>query len=193
MHFFETGMILNKSEYDSFLYITSDPEEWLKDAIVERVKHSQNELVRSWQPKLFADPAITELPANTEDLVHLIIARPDYKTRKQDIESSEHETLNLHNIYRWEQRTIGRDTVTLFSDGIDLEETDCDCLKHCVDDIDDWICGALLGQINRGKKQMIREWQPIILDDSDISTMPATEEGLINMIVARDDYQNRNN
>ena len=85
MHFFETGMGLNKSEYDSLLYITSDPEEWLKDAIVERVKHSQNELVSSWQPKLFADPAITELPANTEDLVHLIIARPDYKTRKQDI------------------------------------------------------------------------------------------------------------
>ena len=115
------------------------------------------------------------------------------KTRKQDIESSEHETLNLHNIYRWEQRTIGSDTVTLFSDGIDLEETDCDCLKHCVDDIDDWICGALLGQINRGKKRMLKEWQPIILDDPDISTMPATEEGLINMIVARDDYKARNN
>ena len=193
MHFFETGMVLNKSEYDSLLYITSDPEEWLRDAIVERVKQSQNELVRSWQRKLFDDPDVTELPANTEDLVHLIVARPDYKTRKQDIESSDYETLNLHNVYRWEQRTIGSDTVTLFSDGIDLDETDCDCLKHCVDDIDDWIYGALLGQINRGKKQMIREWQPIILDDPDVSTMPATEEGLINMIVNRDDYQVRNN
>mgnify|MGYP003134642348 FL=1 len=38
---------------------------------------------------------------------------------------------------------------------------------------------------------MIKEWQPIILDDPDISTMPATEEGLINMIVNRDDYKAR--
>ena len=193
MHFFETGMILNKSEHDSLLYITPDPEEWLKDAIVERVKHSQNELVRSWQPKLFADSDIAELPANTEDLVHLIIARPDYKTRKQDVESSDSATLNLHNIYRWEQRIIGDDTVTLFPDGIDLEEIDCNYLNHCVDDISDWICGALLGQINRGKKRMIKEWQPIILDDPDIITMPATEDGLINMIVARDDYKAINN
>ena len=191
MHFFETGMVLNKSEHDSLLYITPDPEEWLKDAIVARVKYSQNELVRSWQPKLFADPVITELPANTEDLVHLIIARPDYKTRKQDIESSEHETLNLHNIYRWEQRIIGSDTVTLFPEGIELEEIDCNCLNHCVDDIDDWIYGALLGQINRGKKRMLQEWQSIILADPDVSTMPATEEGLINMIVAREDYKVR--
>jgi len=40
---------------------------------------------------------------------------------------------------------------------------------------------------------MLREWQPIILADPDISTMPATEDGLIDMIVSRDDYQARNN
>ena len=38
---------------------------------------------------------------------------------------------------------------------------------------------------------MIREWQPIILADPEVFTMPATEEGLINMIVNRDDYQAR--
>jgi len=161
----------------------------LKDAIVQRVKHAQNELVRSWQRKLFDDPDVTEIPANIEDLVHLIITRPNYKTRKQDVESSEYEILSLHNVYRWEQRTIGSETVTLFPDGIDLEEIDCDCLNSCVDDIDDWVYGALLGQINRGKKLMIREYHPIIMAAPDISTMPATEEGLINMIIARDDYQ----
>jgi len=84
-------------------------------------------------------------------------------------------------------------TVTLFSSGIDLTDVDVNCIMAYVQDLDDLIYGALMGQINRGKKLMLREWQPIILADPDISTMPATEDGLIDMIVSRDDYQARNN
>jgi len=40
---------------------------------------------------------------------------------------------------------------------------------------------------------MIKQYHPIILADSSVTTMPATEDGLINMIVARDDYKAINN
>ena len=70
-----------------------------------------------------------------------------------------------------------------------MDDQDCGCILAYVQDLDDWIIGALLGQINRGKKNMIREWKPIILADPSVTTMPATEDGLITMIVARDDYQ----
>jgi hypothetical protein len=46
-----------------------------------------------------------------------------------------------------------------------------------------------MGQVNRGKKKMIRQYHPIIMADSSVTTMPATEDGLITMILARSDYQ----
>jgi hypothetical protein len=80
-------------------------------------------------------------------------------------------------------------TVTLFESGIDLSETDTNCIMAYVQDLEDWVIGALMGQVNRGKKLMIRKWHPIIMADSSVTTMPATEDGLVAMIVARDDYQ----
>jgi hypothetical protein len=49
--------------------------------------------------------------------------------------------------------------------------------------------GAVLGRINKGKKKMLAQYHPIIMADPSVTTMPATEDGLINMIVARSDYQ----
>ena len=55
--------------------------------------------------------------------------------------------------------------------------------------IRDRVIGALMGQVNRGKKKMIAQYHPIIMADSSVTTMPATEDGLITMILARSDYQ----
>ena len=76
---------------------------------------------------------------------------------------------------------------------MDLIDEDCHCILAYVQDLDDWVLGALLGQINRGKKRMIKEYHPIIMDDPNVTIMPATEDELIAMIVARDDYKMRNN
>jgi hypothetical protein len=55
--------------------------------------------------------------------------------------------------------------------------------------VEDWVLGALMGHANRGKKKMIAQYHPIIMADPSVTTMPGTEDGLIAMIVARDDYQ----
>jgi len=36
---------------------------------------------------------------------------------------------------------------------------------------------------------MISQYHPIIMADPSVTTMPATEDGLITMILARSDYQ----
>ena len=79
--------------------------------------------------------------------------------------------------------------MTLFASGIDLTDIDCDCILAYVQDLSDWVIGALMGQVNRGKKRMITKYEPIIRADPSVTTMPGTEDGLINMIVARSDYQ----
>ena len=58
-------------------------------------------------------------------------------------------------------------------------------------DIQDWLDKAIEGQINSCKKLMIRQWYPILLADPAVTSLPATEEELIALIVARDDYKSR--
>jgi len=206
MIIFPTGIAITDMENKSLLYMVSNPEEWVLNAITEKAKSRRNALIKEWEPRLFADPAVTELPADAHELCALIMARDDYKTRlQQDAVEDPPVALNKHATAKFEgisrvgltvrrpDRVPSDATVTLFPSGMDLSDIDCDCILAYVQDLDDWVIGALMGQINRGKKKMIETWKPIILADPDVTTMPATEDGLINMIVARDDYQARNN
>ena len=79
-------------------------------------------------------------------------------------------------------------TVTLFSSGITIPDLSGNCILAYVQNIEEWVYGALLGMINRGKKKMITKYHPIIMADASVATMPATEDGLITMILARADY-----
>ena len=204
MIIFPTGIAITDTEHKSLLHVVSDPEAWLLAAITEKAALRMTALIKEWQPKLFADPSITELPADSNELCELIMARSDYKTRLQQEDelgvitpsynlAKFEGTARVGKTYRRQDRVPSDATVTLFPSGMDLSDIDCDCILAYVQDLDDWVIGALMGQVNRGRKTMIETWQSIILADPDISTMPATEAGLINMIVSREDYQNRNN
>ena len=76
-------------------------------------------------------------------------------------------------------------TVLTLSD-IDIAALDNDLLSK-----KDWFTAAIVGKINNCKKRMIREWQPILFSDPEVVSIPATDEGMIAMIIARDDYKTR--
>jgi len=204
MIIFSNGIAITDIENKCLRHLLADPEVWLLATITEKARLRRDALIKEWESRLFADPSITELPADAHELCSLIMARDDYKTRlQQDTAQDPPVVLDRHNIAKFEgtsrvgmtfmrpDRVPSDATVTLFPDGLDLSDIDCHCILAYVQDLDDWIIGALMGQINRGKKLMLQEWQPIILADPDVTTMPATEEGLINMIVNRDDYKAR--
>jgi len=202
MLIFPTGIKITDTENKSLLHIVSDPEAWVLAAVTEKARLRREALIAEWRPRLLADPAVSELPADDEGLCTLIMARSDYKTRlQQDAAADEPVPLNRHATAKFEgtsrvgltvrrpDRVPGDATVTLFASGIDLTDIDCDCILAYVQDLSDWVIGALMGQVNRGKKKMIAQYEPIIRADPAVTTMPATEDGLINMIVARSDYQ----
>jgi hypothetical protein len=58
-------------------------------------------------------------------------------------------------------------------------------------DIDTWIQGAVTGKINNCKKRMVNQWQPILFADESVESMPATADGIIALVVVRDDYKTR--
>ena len=201
MILFNTGIKLTTNEMANLQYVASDPEAWLIATITEKARVRREALIRDWRPTLYADPDVTELPADDDEMCALIMARDDYKTRlQQDAAQDPPVPLDKHATAKFEgtsrvgltvrrpDRVPGDATVTLFAGGLDLADTDTNCILAYVQDIEDWAIGALMGMVNRGKKKMIAQYHPVIMADASVTTMPATEDGLITMILARADY-----
>ena len=58
-------------------------------------------------------------------------------------------------------------------------------------DIDDWVQKAVVGKINNSKTRMADNASAILKADASVETMPATDNGLIEALLARSDYKNR--
>jgi len=74
---------------------------------------------------------------------------------------------------------------------ISISDIDEQALKNDLLDIQEWVQGAVDGKIGNCKKRMIAEWQPKLFADPDVENIPADETAFINLVVARDDYENR--
>ena len=69
-----------------------------------------------------------------------------------------------------------------------LEES---VLKNDLLDVQDWVDKAIDGKVNNCKKRMIAEWLPKLYADDSVSSIPATEDEIVALIVARSDYKDR--
>tara|TARA_R110002110_G_scaffold65065_3_gene179645 strand:- start:20 stop:604 length:585 start_codon:yes stop_codon:yes gene_type:complete len=190
MIIFPTGIVLTANENSSLLHVVPDAETWLSSTITEKARLRRDALNEEWRPTLYADASVTELPANPDDLATLILARSDYKTRvQQDAAADPAVATSTTQRDKYDAVSRSGSTVTLFSSGITIPDLSANCVLAYIQNLEEWVIGALMGQVNRGKKKMISQYHPIIMDDASVTTMPATEDGLITMILARADYQ----
>ena len=72
-----------------------------------------------------------------------------------------------------------------------LSSTEEAVLKNDLLDVQVWVDGAINGKVNNCKKRMIAEWMPKLYADDSVSSIPASEDEIVALIVARDDYKNR--
>ena len=79
-------------------------------------------------------------------------------------------------------------TVTLT---VEISDINAKILLNDLLDIDDWVQKAVVGKINNCKKRMAQEATTTLKADASVETMPATDEGLIAALLARDDYKTR--
>ena len=190
MIIFPTGIVLTANENSSLLHVVPDAETWLSSTITEKARLRRDALNEEWRPTLYADASVTELPANPDDLATLILARSDYKTRvQQDAAADPAVATSTTQRDKYDAVSRSGSTVTLFSSGITIPDLSANCVLAYIQNLEEWVIGALMGQVNRGKKKMISQYHPIIMDDASVTTMPATEDGLVTMILARADYQ----
>ena len=64
-------------------------------------------------------------------------------------------------------------------------------LKNDLLDVQDWVTAAIDGKVNNCKKRMLLEWLPKLYADESVDSIPASEDEIVAMIVARDDYKDR--
>jgi len=72
-----------------------------------------------------------------------------------------------------------------------LSSTEESALKNDLLDVQDWVDKAIDGKVNNCKKRMLSEWLPKLYADDSVSSIPASEDEIVAMIVARDDYKDR--
>ena len=72
-----------------------------------------------------------------------------------------------------------------------LTTTEESVLKNDLLDIQDWVTKAIDGKASKCKKRMIAEWLPKLYADDSVDSIPASEDEIVAMIVARDDYEDR--
>jgi len=72
-----------------------------------------------------------------------------------------------------------------------LTATEEAVLKNDLLDVQDWVDKAIDGKVNNCKKRMITEWLPKLYADESVTQIPASEDEIVAMIIARDDYKDR--
>ena len=72
-----------------------------------------------------------------------------------------------------------------------LTTTEESVLKNDLLDVQNWVDCAISGKVNNCKKRMITEWLPKMYADESVTQIPASEDEIVAMIVARDDYKDR--
>ena len=211
MKLFSTGIPFSPTEYRCLRHMVDSPEDWLLSVLQGKIARRRDALIELWRPRLLADDSITELPATESGICEVIFAHSDYQTRTE-VETANKsagnfsvlnattrrladksrvavDSISKFNTAKYNAVSRGLDATTLFSSGIDISDLDTQCLQAYIVDIEDWVHGALMGQVNRGRKKLLIQYHPIIMADPSVTTMPGTEDGLINMIVTRADYQ----
>jgi len=74
---------------------------------------------------------------------------------------------------------------------IEISSVDESALNNDLLDIDTWVLNAVTGKINSCKKRMVKEWLPKLYADKSVENIPATEEGIIELVFKRSDYKSR--
>jgi len=74
---------------------------------------------------------------------------------------------------------------------VNISDADQLALENDLLDINQWVQDAVKGKINQCKKRFLREWQPRLMTDPAVDTIPADETAFIAMVIARPDYESR--
>ena len=60
-----------------------DIQDWVDGALNGKINNCKKRMIAEWMPKLYADESVTQIPADDDEKIILIVARDDYKNRTE--------------------------------------------------------------------------------------------------------------
>jgi hypothetical protein len=77
------GIELEDYEYIATTNYWEDPEKVVIDLLDNKIAKCKERFVNEWTQILLKDPSVKEIPLDDDDLIELVVKRPDYKNRKE--------------------------------------------------------------------------------------------------------------
>ena len=74
---------------------------------------------------------------------------------------------------------------------INVDDFDLKCMRYLISDPEKWLIDAVAGKVDASKSRMKSHFSSILLADPKVTSMPATEQGLLEKILAYDGYLDR--
>jgi len=74
---------------------------------------------------------------------------------------------------------------------ITVDDFDLECMRYLISDPNQWIVGAIAGKVEAAKSRLKSKYVPILLADPAITSMPSTENGVLQKILNYEGYKNR--
>lgn len=53
-------------------------DNWIQEAVEGKINSCKKRMLAEWQPKLFADPAVENIPADESTFINFVVSRDDY-------------------------------------------------------------------------------------------------------------------
>ena len=78
-----TLAVLTQPQVHALKHDLLDIGKWIRNAILGKMETCKGRLISEGMEKLKSDPDVTEIPVKEDDLIELIVNRPDYKDRAE--------------------------------------------------------------------------------------------------------------
>jgi hypothetical protein len=188
MNIHSSGIVITENENKGIQHLVADVEATIRASLTAKIATRKDALIADWRNVLLEDDSVTSLPDTTDGTVALILARSDYKTRLQHDAVAPVLAESTFHRDAYAATTRSGTTVTLFDGGITIPDLDGNAVLAYVQNLEEWMMGAVLGHINRGTKRLITTWEPILMADASVTSLPATKDAWITTVTARTDY-----
>ena len=79
----------------------------------------------------------------------------------------------------------------IFSEGIKITDVEHKCLLHIESEPEQWLRDTITEKARLRREALINEWRPRLFADASVTELPASDDELCALIMARDDYKTR--
>lgn len=158
-------------------YLIVEPKDWAQEALNGLINKAVKTILKDWLDKFKAQSET--IPANLTELIPAIVAMEGFKP---------YDRVWLDLIKA--KRKQSKDT-EIWADGFDIEDWQETALNAFWKDYEQDLYNLMENKIACRKNAFEREYEPQLLADPEVTTLPKEQDDLIDLVTNKVHYKNR--